>query len=1156
MTHSLKHRGFGQSSRLALAVALAIPGAIALPVVAHAQEATQDYSIAGGDLGAALQRYSAASGVQLVYSSDLVAGKRSPGVSGRMSPQQALGQLLAGTGLSARVSGNTATLVQASASGDVAAAEGERLLGPVRVEGSQSGSYQSPVRGEGIAQLGGIRGGQDEEAVGYRAKVASAATGTPVAIEDIPRSISVQTQEQIDKQDITTIAKALDRMPGATLIQDENGNARVFVRDYDITSVQLDGGAPRSLGLYANGALNLDAYERVELVRGPNGVFSGENSVGGSLNLVRKRPGAEPVQAFTFGAGSFGRVNLSADTSTPSLFGSAVAFRGLVSLRREGFQYDHYSTRDSLIYGIFDIPLGDAARIEVGGQYNWTDINGAYRGLPRYAQGGLIDLPKNFNIFKEEPRRQYQRGEIFSKFYVDIAENWDFEGGISYSKDMERGRIGNARFTMLENGTTVRSGTLEINDLASSRPSQLSVDMKINGRFETFGLVHNAYAGFAFNEYKQGHISPRAQSCFYQFRTLEEYLEPNYSCSLLNASTPLVEINSNQSVGLVLGDTLSWNDTISVSAVFRRDSFRSQFANLSSFTLMPGGDPLIGTIDFSSYTKPSTIGAKWNPSYSILVKPWNRLSLFGSYATGFARNDSRFRMIENSSEQSFERLAPTTYENVELGAKYAASDWIASISAYRIKNKNVPLYNGLDICPPTLTSGGYISQCFETGSANQISEGIEFEISGQVVKGLSVSGNLNYNKSYFTGNLSGQIGSLENRSPVTSGGLYVDWTPAFNQHLSLRLGARYRARVYQSGTRRVYEGTRLVETLPFDFAEKAYSVFEAGIDYAFDNGMTLRLNVDNLTNKKYLSTVSSGTSGGNFYGRPRSFLATLSWKEAQSILGGNRSSRLVLFGDARDWYGAFDLGYQLKGSFKGVAEGKAIDNSSTVSWKHHLEGGAAGFARIGYYWTPRFRTELELQYRPSIIGDIDGSAVAPFGVCGILLSGDGGQPFQCDDLKGRARSYGAFGNMLIDLRDRNAKFVPYVGAGLGVLKDRLAYAGKLEGIGLDTPWTLDGSELEDAGRVTQEGIVADATSYSISWQLIGGFSYKLNDRLNIDASWRYIGSENMKWDTFNAGPDLTAPVPLLTPTLGTFSGNRRSHVVSLGVRWAFGARTE
>jgi len=1140
---------FGRPSTLALAVALAVPAAVALPAVAHAQAAQQDFNIQAGDLATALQRYSAATGVQLVYSSDLVAGKRSPGVSGQMTPQQALGQLLAGSGLSARVSGNTATLVLAGAAGDVDAAEGERLLGPVRVEGSQGGAYQTPVRGEGIAQLGGIRGGQDEEAVGYRAKVSGVATGTPVAIEDIPRSITVQTQEQLEKQEISTIGGALNRMPGVTLVEDSQGDAVLSVRGFAVEQIQIDGGATRRLDLSGNGALNLDAYERVELVRGPNALFVGENSPGGSINLVRKRPGADAVQSFSIGAGSFGRVNLQLDTSTPALLGSPIAFRTVASLRRDAGNVDHYSTQNALIYAIADIPLGASARLELGGQFRRREDNGTSYGLPRYISGELIKLPRDFNVFEERPKRYSTSTEIFSKLFVDVAEDWDFEGGFTYTNENTKGRAGNLFMRLLASGQSLRTGSIDISDVGKRNPRQLSVDAKLTGRFETFGITHNVLAAFNYNELAMGPnpgIFTTEDGLFASITSIDDYVNPPYEIAPGSGPSLLYSAGFSRQFGIILGDTLSWRDLVSTTITLRRD-----YSSLTQGeAIAVDGQPFLVELG-PSVLSANSFKPTWRPSYSLSVKPAKNLTFYASYAEGFFRQDQAYFRTGGSGNAGFARFTPSTFKNLELGGKLAGDLWLAGASYYNLKDSNVAYPDdGPPVCPPGIGSGGFNSQCYVSSGAQRKSKGFDLEFSGEATTGLQVLASLNYNKSRFTGVLGDLAGSLNNLAPKLSGSLFLDWAPS--AQLSLRLGARYRGRVYQEGTRQFFDENGIPEgpAEPFEFEERPSFVLDAGVDYSFMEGVTLRLNIENLANKRYLSTVSSSTAGGNFYGKPRSFMASLTWKEGGSVLGNPRSSNSTIFGQASDWYAAVDLGWQRSSAMRAKSDGE-----SRVNWKHGLDGGAAGFARLGYYVSPRFRTEIELQYRPSAIGDIQGeSAAAPFGVCGVRGSREEGIPFNCDNVEGDLNSYGALVNAFVDLADRKSRFVPFVGGGVGMTRDVINYSGKLEGVGGSNPWQLDFGDFVqgDVLRQTQESIIVGDVSHSLSWQLMAGFSYKLDDRLKVDATWRMVNSEKIKWASWNLGVDglLT---PSLTPEIGNFSSSRRSHLISLGIRWALGA---
>ncbi|HVQ67651.1 MAG TPA: STN domain-containing protein [Bradyrhizobium sp.] len=86
---------------LLFGVGLALPGHDAI-----SQERNPiQFAIAAQPLAAALDTYSAISGLELYYDGDLAAGRRSHPVEGRLVPEVALRELLNGSGLAARATG-------------------------------------------------------------------------------------------------------------------------------------------------------------------------------------------------------------------------------------------------------------------------------------------------------------------------------------------------------------------------------------------------------------------------------------------------------------------------------------------------------------------------------------------------------------------------------------------------------------------------------------------------------------------------------------------------------------------------------------------------------------------------------------------------------------------------------------------------------------------------------------------------------------------------------------------------------------------------------------------------------------------------------------------------------------------------------------------
>lgn len=105
---------------------------------AHAQSAQQNYNIPAQPLASALNAFGRQSGLQVSLAAATSQGLTSRAVSGNLSQQAALAQLLAGTGISYSISNGTAVIGRA-ASAPVAASDGSTVLAPIVVQGQSTG---------------------------------------------------------------------------------------------------------------------------------------------------------------------------------------------------------------------------------------------------------------------------------------------------------------------------------------------------------------------------------------------------------------------------------------------------------------------------------------------------------------------------------------------------------------------------------------------------------------------------------------------------------------------------------------------------------------------------------------------------------------------------------------------------------------------------------------------------------------------------------------------------------------------------------------------------------------------------------------------------------------------------------------------------------
>src|SRR5690606_1332007 len=196
--------------------------------------------------------------IQIYYLPDTVSGFQAAPVRGRMTPQQAMQSLLRGTGVQARWKGRTVSLTLASR-------DDTTQLAPITVMANTSlategsGSYVTP-------RVSISKGEQ--------------------SLREIPQAVSVITRQQLDDQGVTDIRDALNKAPGVTMVANDPGG-QFYSRGFFIQSYQFDG-VPLERQLYARGsAFNSDTsiYDRVEIMRGPQGLFEGAGDPSGSVNM-------------------------------------------------------------------------------------------------------------------------------------------------------------------------------------------------------------------------------------------------------------------------------------------------------------------------------------------------------------------------------------------------------------------------------------------------------------------------------------------------------------------------------------------------------------------------------------------------------------------------------------------------------------------------------------------------------------------------------------------------------------------------------------------------------------------------------------------------------------------------------------------------------
>ena len=228
----------------------------------------QSFDIPAGDLRAALLAFSRQVDLQLLYAAALTDGLSTAGVKGRIAPEAALRQLLAGSGLTYRFTDTgTVTLERLAAAPNDAADESPMVLDPVVVEGAR---FSRSLRNT-TSSVTVIDELEVERADGRGLYDALPGTPnlTPRGVSELPAIRGLETGGPGGLANTATQGT----FPRAPLIVD---------------------GIARPASVANSSFSSLWDVEQVEIFRGPQSTLQGRNAIGGAFVVNTKDPTFTP----------------------------------------------------------------------------------------------------------------------------------------------------------------------------------------------------------------------------------------------------------------------------------------------------------------------------------------------------------------------------------------------------------------------------------------------------------------------------------------------------------------------------------------------------------------------------------------------------------------------------------------------------------------------------------------------------------------------------------------------------------------------------------------------------------------------------------------------------------------------------------------------
>jgi iron complex outermembrane receptor protein len=222
------------------------------------------FNIPAGDLGSALDAYTAQSGVPIMVSDDLVKGVRTKGLSGPYSADDALARLLTGTGLSVRREGSAFTIVRAvhTSKEDV----------PVQLAAATVSAASLETVTVTSSKIGGD-------------------------VQNIPISITALSQEQLTATQTAGGPDLIKQVPNMTFTKTNFSGYSIQIRGIGTQAISVTTDPAVAVAFNDTPFIRNHFFEQefydvssVEVLRGPQGTLYGRNATAGVVNLESAKP--------------------------------------------------------------------------------------------------------------------------------------------------------------------------------------------------------------------------------------------------------------------------------------------------------------------------------------------------------------------------------------------------------------------------------------------------------------------------------------------------------------------------------------------------------------------------------------------------------------------------------------------------------------------------------------------------------------------------------------------------------------------------------------------------------------------------------------------------------------------------------------------------
>ncbi|ELX7504306.1 TonB-dependent siderophore receptor [Vibrio fluvialis] len=648
---------------------------------------------------------------------------------------------------------------------------------------------------------------------------------------DTPFSSSNYTSKLIEDQQAKSVGDVLKNDPTVRqAVGYGNFQELYMIRGFPVYSddMTLNG----VYGILPRQYVAAEMLERVEVFRGANsfvnGAAPGGSAIGGSINLVPKRAGSEPLTRVTLGTQSGGQAYGAMDVARRFGDNQENGVRVNVVARNGDDAVDDQETQLGVLSVGFD-HQGENFRMSADLGYQDHHIDAP---RPSVTPGSAIpSLPSSEANYAQDWTYTDEK-----QLFGVVRGEYDFSSQTTgwIAGGMRRGKEHN----LLANPTADADGNLTAYLFENVREDTvMSGDTGVRHEFSTGSVGHtvvvsgSVYQSRSKNAYVMS--SSTDVGSLYDYDSLDQFAGLYYGGSLSDPKeTERVTYSS-----AALADTLSlFDDQVKVML-----GARLQRVETKSF-------------DYNSGDESSSYGSTaLTPSVGVVYQPMLDVSLYANYSEALLPGEIA-PSTNNGSDvaNAGEVLKPNRSEQYEVGAKYDNGSYGAVVSLFQISK---PSYM-------------YDSNNSYTDNGEQRNRGIELSAFGEPIESVKVLGGVTLiDAEIVKSATTASEGKQAIGVPKVQANVNIEWATPFVEGLTLEGRTLYTGSQYASADNSL--------ELP------SWTRFDLGARYGMklgDNALTLRARVDNVTDKSYWASAG-GYPGSNYLvqGAPRTFVLSASY---------------------------------------------------------------------------------------------------------------------------------------------------------------------------------------------------------------------------------------------------------------------------------------